>query len=75
MNSAEDTYQMEVKSDTPLSVLLHLYPEAETVLKEHFKKIDFSSITARVKTIEDISKEENIDVETILKDLKDKLNR
>ncbi len=66
---------MEVKSDTPLSVLLHLHPEAETVLKQHFKEIDFSSITERVKTIEDISKEENIDVEKILEELKKKLNR
>lgn len=75
IKTAEDTYHMDLKSDTPLSVLLHLHPEAETVLKEHFKSFDFSSITQRVKTIEDISREENIDVEKILEELKKKLNR
>jgi hypothetical protein len=67
--------KMEIKPDTPLSVLLHLHPEAETVLRDHFKKIDFTSITERVKTLEDISKEEDIDVKTILDELKQKLEK
>lgn len=67
--------KMEIKSDTPLSVLLHLHPEAETVLREHFKNINFTSITERVKTLEDISKEESVDVNTILEQLKQKLEK
>lgn len=66
--------KMDIKSDTPLSVLLHLHPEAESILREHFKNIDFASITERVKTLDDISKEESIDVNDVLKDLKKKLN-
>jgi hypothetical protein len=74
INTTEDIYSMEVKSDTPLSVLLYLHPEAESVLKEHFNNIDFSSITERIKTLEDISKEENIEVKTIIEDLNKRLD-
>ncbi len=67
--------RIEIKPDTPLSVLLHLHPEAESVLKRHFKDTNFTSISARVKTLEDICKEENVDVNTILEELKSKLEQ
>lgn len=67
--------KMEIKPDTPLSVLLHLHPEAETVLREHFGNVNFTSITERVKTLEDIAKQENVDVNTILDELKQKLEK
>ncbi len=67
--------KLEIKPDTPLSVLLHLHPEAETILNQHFKDINLTSITTRVKTLDDISKEENIDVNILLEELKEKLEK
>jgi hypothetical protein len=67
--------KLEIKPDTPLSVLLHVYPEAETVLSEYFADVKFSSVTDRVKTLEDISREENVDAEKLVKELKSKLDQ
>lgn len=67
--------KLEIKPDTPLSVLLHLHPEAETVLNQHFKDLNFTSITNRVKTLDDIAREQNIDVNTLLEELKEKLGK
>jgi hypothetical protein len=67
--------KVDIKADTPLSVLLHLHPEAETILQEHFKNINFSSITERVKTLEDIAKEEKVDLDEIMENLKQKLEK
>lgn len=66
---------VDVKPDTPLSVLLHIHPEAETILREHFKDINFSSITERVKTLQDIAREKNIDLDGVMEDLKSKLEQ
>ncbi len=67
--------KIEIKPDTPLSVLLHLHPEAESVLQKHFKDTNFTSISARVKTLEDIAKEEEVDLNTILDELKTRLEQ
>jgi hypothetical protein len=65
--------KMEINANTPLSVLLHVYPEAESVLNTYFKKVKFSSIVERVRTLEDIAKEENVELDTVIDSLKKKL--
>ncbi len=65
---------VDIKPETPLSVLLHFHPECEVILREHFRNVDFSSITERIKTLGDISSQENADIETILEDLRNKLD-
>jgi len=71
----EDLMKLDIKPGTPLSVLLHLHPEAEIILKDYFKDMDFASITERVKTLEDISREGNVEVNTLMEDLKKKLEQ
>lgn len=61
---------IEIKSDTPISVLLHLHPESEAILQKHFKNRNFTNIAERVKTLQDLSNEESVDIDLILNDLR-----
>jgi hypothetical protein len=65
---------IEIKPDTPLSVLLHLHPELQEVLAARFKNRDFNNITERVKTIEELAEEESVDIESVLNDIRKNLD-